>query len=362
MIELQQTAGNNSDTIWCLRLRGEGNNLVTLGDFSAATGWTAGTGWTIGSGVATFLFDSPTETGTLSRTIVTETAEYILEYEIISQDGVFDFYLDSSSGIVDSDIELDKTVGKHSIRIKCNSGTTIKFTYDGANSSDSLVIDNIKLRKADNIIYLATRNITLDNTYDGQVLNHDNYLSDILFPSTIQGGGGTGTVTSFSFSISRYVDNDAFNSFFNELYPSTDSGYLVSRLIDFGICWVGAEADTDITWLFRGRVIDYNYEQRRLNFTVFQESEISNKEVPYYSVQKDFDNGISYYPDAPKESQQKTIPVCYGDLMGKGPTIWGGLMPVVRISENKYLITSHETYNYYGLATNSVLYEQINEV
>lgn len=322
MITLQQTAGNNNQTIWCLRLRGEGSNLVTNGAFANSDGWTLSGDWAIGSGVATYTYVDDA-TGALYRTLsAAEAVTYILEYEVTNVSGPF-WALGASDLTVNgggtyffaSSVRLDATLGKHSIQLLGNAGgTELRFTITDVDALDTISIDNIKIRKADNIIYLASQDITLDNTYDGQVLNKDNYLSDITSPSSIIGGGGTGSVTSFSFSISRYVSNSNFNSFFNELYPATDAGFLVSRIVDFGICWEGATTDTEITWLLRGRVIDYNYEQRKLNFTAFQESELTNKEVPYYVLQKDNDNGVSYYEYAPDENYGLVLPVIYGSF------------------------------------------------
>jgi len=314
MLTLNQTAGNNSQSIWVLRLRGEGNNLVTNGDFASATGWTEGTDWTIGSGVAAYVNTSPNEGGTLSRSITTTTASYVFEYEVTHQQGTFRLILDSDSGIVASDIELDKTVGKHSIQIKCNGGSTLKITVENSGIDDEITLDNIKLRLLDNTVYISTRDISLDNEYSGQIMHNENYLTDIPFESTIEGSGGAGTVTSFSIAISRYISNANFDGFFNEFYPATDGGIIVGRIIDVGICWVGATADTDITWLFRGRIIDYGYQQRQLNLVVFQESEITDKEVPYYVIQKDNDNGVSYYPYAPDENYGSVLPIVYGSF------------------------------------------------
>ncbi len=104
-------------------------------------------------------------------------------------------------------------------------------------------------------IYLATRDLSLDSTFDGQVLNYDNYLTDLSYESSIRESGGTGAVTNFSFSVSRHVSNTSLDGFFNEFYPATSGVYLSSVIVQIGICWVGATADTDITWLFSGRVI-----------------------------------------------------------------------------------------------------------
>src|SRR5574338_954927 len=95
-------------------------------------------------------------------------------------------------------------------------------------------------------IYIATKDLSLDSTFDGQVLNRQNYLSNLTQSSTIQSSGGTGTVSSYSLSISRYVNNTSLDGFFNEFYPN-GSEYLTSKIVDIGICWVGATADKDIT-------------------------------------------------------------------------------------------------------------------
>lgn len=206
-------------------------------------------------------------------------------------------------------------------------------------------------------ILVSTKALTIADadenviTYDGQALNRNNYISDITQNSTVQGGGGTGSVSSYSFSISRYVNNTSLDGFFDEFYPN-GTEYLTSKIVDLGIVWAGATLDTDITWLFRGRVIDYSYEQRQLNLTVFQESEISNKEIPYYSIQKDFNNGVSYYPNAPKESIGIDIPIVYGsfNIFNPVPNTTTGakagiaLTPAYLVDPSKleYIICSHQ--------------------
>ena len=165
-----------------------------------------------------------------------------------------------------------------------------------------------------------------------------------------------------NFSISRYVGNTNFDIFFNDWYPATGKGYLSGQLVDFGICWIGATTDTEITWLFRGRIVDYSYEQRKLNITVFQESEISNKEIPYYAVQKDFDNGVSYFENAPDDNMGKTLPIVYGDLeqiIAKPPYV-RRFMPTVRVDEKKYIISTHKNYDSGG--GDDRLFEEIAEV
>ena len=226
------------------------------------------------------------------------------------------------------------------------------------NNSDTIWVIKINTSTP---IYISTRDLALDTTFDGKALSFDSPIGNISFNSSIKEGGGTGSVTSFGFSISRYVDNTSLDGFFNEFYPATSGVYLSSQIVQLGVCWVGADADSDITWLFRGRIVDCQYEQRRLNITVFQESEITNKEVPYYSVQKDFDNGISYYTDAPEDTYGKTIPIVYGDLAQTSlPPYVRRFTPIIRVGENKYPISSHRNYNPYGGSSDDRLFEEVS--
>lgn len=314
MIELNQTSGNNNQTIWVLKLYGEGSEAITLGDFSASTGWTTGGDWAISGGVANYTYVDDSS-GTLSRSVTVGTGSYIFSYEVLEKSGTgFSLKIDSSSGIVASDIDLDLGYGKHSYSIQCNGGSTFKLTASGFGADDYLVIDNVSLKAADNTTYISTRDIELNYTYDGKVLNKTSPFSNVVWSSTIQGSGGAGAVTSYSLSISRHIGNSNLDGFFNEFYPATGGAQLTSKIIDLGIVWEGASGDNEITWLLRGRIIEYSYSQRTLTLTVFQESEIINKEIPYYSIQKDFDNDVSYYTRAPEDNYGLPIPIVYGSF------------------------------------------------
>jgi hypothetical protein len=318
MLTLNQTPGNNSDSIWVMRLRGEGNNLVTNGGFDSSDGWTMSGDWAISGGVADYTYVDDM-TGSIYRTISSVTAEsYTLEYEIIENNTTTNilYLIGSGSYIISATyMLLDATVGKHSINIKCvNSTTTIGFYISGSAPGKTLKLDNIKLRKFDNITYIATRDISLDNNYIGKILNRENNLTEISFESTTESSGGCGNVTSFTINISRYISESSLTDFFNSFYPSSDGGFIVGRVIDLGVVWTGATTDAEITWLFRGRIIDYSYLQRQLQLVIFQESEITNKELPYYSIQKDFNNGVSYYTNAPTENLGLSIPIVYGSF------------------------------------------------
>lgn len=190
------------------------------------------------------------------------------------------------------------------------------ITLNQTTGNNSEIVWVLKIH-TDTPIYIGSKSISLDNEYI-QALNTD--IGDIYQVSTIEGGGGAGQTSSFTFNISRFLSDSSLDGFFNEFYPASGGVRLVSRIVDFGFCWEGASSDSEITWLMRGRITNYDYYPRYLNNVVLQESEIINKEVPYYSVQKDFSNGMSYFIKATSDNLGKTIPIIYGDFT-KGGTI-----------------------------------------
>ena len=72
-------------------------------------------------------------------------------------------------------------------------------------------------------------------------------------------------------AISR--DSDLAN-FFNEFYPAYDGGIIIGRLIRLGVVWNTATTLAEITYLMRGRITDYSINQRDIQFTVLQESNL----------------------------------------------------------------------------------------
>ena len=97
-----------------------------------------------------------------------------------------------------------------------------------------------------------------------------------------------------------------------------------------------------------------------MTFVIFQESEITNKEIPYYEIQSIFDNGIGYYEDAPEESYGKTIPIVYGELDQSEslPPYVNRCMPTIRVGDKTYLISSHKNYNSYDPSFDDRLFEE----
>ena len=208
----------------------------------------------------------------------------------------------------------------------------------------------------DNEVYkLASEDITLSgNNYDGKVLFLPNRgeapISEMDKQIDLSNGGTIGSIGNFSFAISRNNSNSYLQNFFNEFYPATSGQRIVSAQVDIGCVWQGATAESDITWLEQGYVRSYEYSPRVMYLGCEEISELRDIELPYYNIQKDFDNGVSYFPEAPEENLGKPIPIIYGDYSGglTSSEIYGwSLMPgmVVDSTKMKFIFASHECYN-----------------
>jgi len=174
----------------------------------------------------------------------------------------------------------------------------------------------------------------------------------------IQGSGSISSVSSFTFTVPRYVatSGSRFDGWFSEFYPTYDGSTLISRECEVGVVWNTASNDTEITWLMRGKIVDYRFEPRKMIITILQSTEIDSRPLPYYSVQKDFDNEVSYFTNAPDENYGATLPIVYGDftltLEAATPFPPMGLIkpllfPLVLVDKHKltYVAGTHEFNN-----------------
>lgn len=190
----------------------------------------------------------------------------------------------------------------------------------------------------------ATDKITLSGIdFDGKVLLKDS-ISSIEKSLDVTQGGTIGTVGNFSFAIARYNLYTGASNFFNDFYPATSKPLLTSKTVDFGICWVGATTLAEITWLPTSHYIeDYYYEDNAIHLTCIEYDELTATELPYYTIQNEFDNGISYYTSAPDESYGKPIPLVYGDFASLDLDYENyRIAPMIRVSKgNIWKASSH---------------------
>ena len=347
-LTLQMAAGNDNLAVWCIRMKSEGTNQVGNGTFDDATGWTQTGDWNITGGEATYTF-SGNASGDLTITVAAVSAvAYVLEYEVteVAPDA-FTFSLEGTGSFVSTvEVFLPITLGQHRVNIFGKvSSTLFRLKARSFGASDVLKIDNLKFRVLEETTYLATQDLTLDNTYDGQVLNFNDRLSNIDEFIDIQSSGSIGGVSSYTFTVARHTSNTKFDGFFNEFSPAFDGGNLSSRDCELGIVWNTASTDTEITWLMRGRIVDYRFEPRKMIITILQSTEIDARPLPFYSVQKDFDNEVSFFPNAPDENYGLTIPIVYGERSNWQPLIAKfNFSPCVLVDAGKmkFIIASHK--------------------
>ena len=323
MLTLNDTAVDDNLAVFVMELYAEGNNLIANSRFdsSSSTGWTLNGDWLCQNNRLECTY-SASAGATAQYEIAATTSEstYVLEYEVIAVNGTITFELEGAfaSNIIGANLTIPQTVGKHSVRIVADGGTTVGLGTGAMGAGDYIYVDNIKIRLEEDVIRISTRDIVLaspSTTFDGQVMSF-NSLSDVDGYIDVEASGGIGAVTGYSFKLKRYASNTRTSDFFNEFFPAYNGGQIVARKILFGIVWDSGSPDyADITWLMRGKVIDYSYEPRSINIIVLQSTEIEPiKEAPYYTIQKDFNNFVSYFTNAPDENYGEVLPIVYGDF------------------------------------------------
>jgi hypothetical protein len=218
----------------------------------------------------------------------------------------------------------------------------ITLSMTAGNDNDAIWIIKIT---TDNYTYkFATDSITLDsNLFDGAVIFKDSF-SDVEKTVNMTGGGSLGQVGNFSFGISRYAGNSLVDGFFNEFYPKTSGEYLSGRLVEVGIVWRGATTEAEITWLEQHIIYGYVYNPNVIFIDCIEIAEIEAVELPYYSVQKDLDNGVSYFEDAPKDNYGATIPIVYGSFnIREREKKEFALSPCLLVDKvlSKFIVSSH---------------------
>ncbi len=360
-LTLQMTPGNDNLAVWCIKLKSEGVNQIPNGAFDDATGWTQTGDWNITGGEATYTY-SANASGDLTITVAAVSAvAYVLEYEVttVTQDG-FTLSLEGTGSFVSTvEVFLPMTLGQHRIDIPGKaSSTTFRLKARTFGAGDVLKIDNVKFREKEVITYLATETLSLDNTWDGEVLNVDDRNSDIDAFIDVESSGSIGGVSAYHFTISRYSSNTRFDGFHEEFTPAFDGGNLSSMECQVGLVWNTASTDTEITWLMMGRVIDYQHGTK-MTIACLQSTEIDSRPLPHYTVQKDFDNEVSYFTNAPDDNYGIILPIVYGDfsltLEAAAPFPPMGLIhpllyPLVLVDKHKltYIAATHE-FNTAGL-------------
>jgi len=186
------------------------------------------------------------------------------------------------------------------------------ITINDTALNDNQLIFVLRITLDSSTLRYATTGITLSsNTYSDSVLLRIDFstLKSISKNINIYNGGGVGSLSFMEFSLSNYS-----GKYIENFYPSTSQDYLTARKVEVGFLWVGATTEAEITWLNSYYVNGVSVETNKITCFCIELSDIETIDLPYYKVQKDFDNGVSYFTTAPKENYGKTIPILYGDF------------------------------------------------
>ena len=357
MLNLTKTPQLDNQVSFLVKIFKQGANVLTNGIFSSSTGWTTGGDWNIASGSAYYYYDDDTS-GTLSQSsLSTDTDIYIFEYTVLANDDeTVTLILDSSvaNSIVDDDVSLETTLGVHSIKVLSNGGSVLALTADGFSlAGDTLRIDNLSLRKANDYIRASSKtDVTIGSyTYSGGLLFQESgrVLGEITKQVDITGGGSIGSLESFDFSISN------FSSYFiNDFYPNNGEPDLSGARVELYAVWNNLSyASEEEMLLLNVYYINENYnENNKMNFFSIEYSDIESEDLPRYQVQKDFDDGISYYPYASNEALGTPIPIVYGSFNEWNPVPVHStatkegyvLTPAILVNEAKleFVVSSHQ--------------------
>ena len=226
------------------------------------------------------------------------------------------------------------------------------------NDSDFRVI--IKLTLDDSIIRITNKaDISLDgNIYSSNVLKKDSIrLSDEILDNVMN--GSIMPMSYCSFAISQYTDH--FNNFTNTLYPASGNIYLVNRVVDLGFCYSNSSSETEVFWYKQYYITKIDREKDYCNIQCYEIDEYYNKYIPSILIQKDIDDGLSYFPNAPEENLGKALPIVYGDFYDdpferfdypgwKNQVNMTGLyrfIPAIQVDTvvDKFIIASHKMYS-----------------
>src|SRR5690606_11726852 len=185
--------------------------------------------------------------------------------------------------------------------------------------NDNAIVWLIRLTDKDgNILRAGTQDITLDaNDYDGKVMgiNQKRFsLNELGKRINIVDDGTTGEVSTVIFTLARYTSNTFTNDFFNEYYPATSGKTLVGASVELGIVWNTATAESEITWLYQYNVDDYSFGTSEIQLINSEFSEFEFTPLPYYKIQKETNDGVSYFLQAPEENYGLALPIVYGDF------------------------------------------------
>lgn len=198
------------------------------------------------------------------------------------------------------------------------------------------------------------QNITLSSVlYDSSVLAQGslNIGETSINPSF----GGMSDISTLSFAFTRNSSNEYLSNFKDDFIPGTSGRYAINRLVRVGIVWEGATNENQISWINDYYYIqDFNSNKDYISFDCNELSALEKAELPYYTVQKNVDDCMSYSTSCP-DNNNVAIPLLYGLFNTQTfskyyPEADINLAPAVLINRDtlEYVYASHQCEAFTG--------------
>lgn len=184
--------------------------------------------------------------------------------------------------------------------------------------ADKDLIHLFKIYLDDKTVYISTSDIQLTHFFDGSVLAFPQF-EEVLSDGELAYSGGMSIIGSTRLIIARGNDNSNFSDFENTYYPS--GKYLINRFINYGMVWNGATLDSHATWIMQYKIVDVLVSPSTIEFVLDSNNEFSGINVPYYKMQDNYDDGISYIEYLSTDEKEMVVPALYGDFY----TAWTSL-------------------------------------
>jgi hypothetical protein len=188
------------------------------------------------------------------------------------------------------------------------------------------------------IAYPAVSITLSGNVYQGGILTSDGisfeYSKSI---DAVKGGIGSKNAISFSLMRSAY--------YLDKFYPSTSKPYLTGSKVEFGYIYEGETSEDNIDWINTYYVEKCPADNRTIKLFCPEEIEFNNIDLPFYTVQKEYNNGISYCENIESSEYGQIIPIVYGSFNIMHPQLSNVyLAPTVNFDKTKlsFKVASHE--------------------
>lgn len=233
------------------------------------------------------------------------------------------------------------------------------ITFNQTPGNDNELIFMLRVRLDSGVIYATTYQggLTLSGNNYENVLQYGS-ITPLQASANAISGGCIEAIQTMTFQLIRWG-----GYYIGDFYPTSSADYLSGREVDFGICWNSVSDESEVTWIYTGYIHSFSVLNYGVEIETFERNELAMIQLPYYSIQNNANNGVSYFTDAPQESYGLSIPILYGDFTTVNFQYSDvHLAPAITVNKNKHevIVCSHKintsVYNNYNIPSSSNIY------